>query len=63
MKWNISDYFYQNQERLHAILSEDNSVYPEFPGTVDLPQFEKLWMCLYIRLGILIDFPCFTSLF
>lgn len=24
---------------------------PEFPGTINMPSFDKLWMCLYARLG------------
>lgn len=32
-------------------LSEDVSVFPDFPGTLNLPNFDKLWMCLYARLG------------
>lgn len=30
---------------------DDGSVLPDFPGTVNMPQFDKLWMCLYARLG------------
>lgn len=32
-------------------ISEEVSVFPEFPGTLNMPNFDKLWMCLYARLG------------
>ncbi|XP_015608910.1 protein MON2 homolog isoform X3 [Cephus cinctus] len=52
LMWNISDYFYQNQEKLCASLQGDSaSVFPDFPGTTNMPPFDKLWMCLYARLG------------
>lgn len=50
-QWNISDYFYQNQEKLRASLTSDNQVFPDFPGVPNMPPFDKLWMCLYARLG------------
>jgi hypothetical protein len=50
-QWNISDYFYQNQEKLCQSLSGDVTVFPDFPGTPNMPPFDKLWMCLYARLG------------
>lgn len=50
-QWNISDYFYQNQEKLYQSLSGDMTVFPDFPGTPNMPPFDKLWMCLYARLG------------
>lgn len=51
-QWNISDYFYQNQEKICASLQGDSaSVFPDFPGTTNMPPFDKLWMCLYARLG------------
>lgn len=51
-QWNISDYFYQNQEKLCVSLKGDSSsVFPDFPGTTNMPPFDKLWMCLYARLG------------
>jgi len=50
-QWNISDYFYQNQEKLCQSLSGDMTVFPDFPGTPNMPPFDKLWMCLYARLG------------
>ncbi|XP_046407133.1 protein MON2 homolog isoform X3 [Ischnura elegans] len=51
LMWNISDYFYQNQEKLCQSLSGDSNVFPDFPGTPNMPPFDKLWMCLYARLG------------
>lgn len=50
-QWNISDYFHQNQAKLSQTLSEDASVFPDFPGTLNMPNFDKLWMCFYVRLG------------
>ncbi|XP_055376967.1 protein MON2 homolog [Condylostylus longicornis] len=51
LMWNISDYFNQNQEKL--IQAEVGEIYvlPDFPGIVNIPQFDKLWMCLYARIG------------
>ncbi|XP_037044984.1 protein MON2 homolog isoform X3 [Bradysia coprophila] len=46
LMWNISDFFNQNQEKL-----------PDFPGTLNMPQFDKLWMCLFARLGDLCGDP------
>ncbi|XP_046682789.1 protein MON2 homolog isoform X2 [Homalodisca vitripennis] len=51
LMWNISDYFYQNKEKLFQSLQGDTSAFPDFPGTQDLPPFDRLWMCLYTRLG------------
>ncbi|KAL0268714.1 UNVERIFIED_CONTAM: hypothetical protein PYX00_010542 [Menopon gallinae] len=51
LMWNISDYFYQNQEKLTQTLSVDSTVFPDFPGMPDMPPFDKLWMCLYTKLG------------
>uniref|UniRef100_A0A6A7FWF1 Protein MON2 homolog n=2 Tax=Hirondellea gigas TaxID=1518452 RepID=A0A6A7FWF1_9CRUS len=52
LMWNISDYFYQNQEKLRASLSSDGGpAFPAFPGLPNMPPFDKLWMCLYARLG------------
>lgn len=51
-QWNISDFFNQNQEKLSAsVVSEDLTVLPDFPGTINMPHFDKLWMCLFARLG------------
>lgn len=30
---------------------DDSAILPDFPGTVKMPQFDKLWMCLYAKLG------------
>ncbi|XP_014237162.1 protein MON2 homolog isoform X1 [Trichogramma pretiosum] len=50
--WNISDYFYHNHEKICASLSGDSaSVFPDFPGTTNMSAFDKLWMCLFARLG------------
>lgn len=51
LMWNISDFFYQNQEKLCQALSGDSTVFPEFPGTPNMSPFDKLWMCLFARLG------------
>lgn len=51
LMWNISDYFHQNQGKLSQTLTDDNSVFPDFPGTLNMANFDKLWMCLYARLG------------
>ncbi|EFA11008.1 Protein MON2 homolog-like Protein [Tribolium castaneum] len=51
LMWNISDYFHQNQGKLSQTLTEDTTVLPDFPGTLNMPSFDKLWMCLYARLG------------
>ena len=52
LMWNVSDYFYQNQDRLRSSLSNDaGPAFPAFPGLPNMPPFDKLWMCLYARLG------------
>ncbi|XP_050085365.1 protein MON2 homolog [Anopheles aquasalis] len=51
LMWNISDYFNQNQEKLSQTVCDDMSVLPDFPGTLNMPHFDRLWMCLYARLG------------
>ncbi|ERL84532.1 hypothetical protein D910_01962, partial [Dendroctonus ponderosae] len=51
LMWNICDYFHQNQGKLSQTLIDDATVLPDFPGTLDMPSFDKLWMCLYARLG------------
>lgn len=51
LMWNISDYFNQNQDRLSQNVGDDVSVLPDFPHTLNMPHFDKLWMCLYARLG------------
>lgn len=51
LMWNISDYFNQNQDRLSQNVGDEASVLPDFPHTLNMPHFDKLWMCLYARLG------------
>ncbi|XP_030384078.1 protein MON2 homolog isoform X2 [Scaptodrosophila lebanonensis] len=51
LMWNISDFFNQNQEKLMSAQVNDVAILPDFPGTVKMPQFDKLWMCLYAKLG------------
>ncbi|XP_028146572.1 protein MON2 homolog [Diabrotica virgifera virgifera] len=51
LMWNISDYFHQNQGKLSQASLEESTVLPDFPGTVNMPSFDKLWMCLYSSLG------------
>ncbi|CAG5101303.1 Similar to mon2: Protein MON2 homolog (Drosophila melanogaster) [Cotesia congregata] len=52
LMWNLSDYFFQNQEKLcHSLKGDTGSIFPDFPGTTNMPPFDKLWMCLYTRLG------------
>ncbi|XP_063995099.1 protein MON2 homolog [Diachasmimorpha longicaudata] len=55
LMWNISDYFFQNQEKILNSLKSNESqvenIFPDFPGTTNMPSFDKLWMCLYTRLG------------
>ncbi|KAL7044610.1 hypothetical protein ACKWTF_002001 [Chironomus riparius] len=51
LMWNISDYFNQNQDRLSQNVGDDISVLPDFPHTLNMPHFDKLWMVLYARLG------------
>ncbi|XP_063438367.1 protein MON2 homolog isoform X1 [Mytilus trossulus] len=47
--WNISDFFYQNREKiaqeLESDLSENDS------KKLGMPAFDSLWMCLYSKLG------------
>lgn len=50
-QWNISDYFHLNQGKLNQTVTEDTTVLPDFPGVPNMPSFDKLWMCLYARLG------------
>jgi hypothetical protein len=51
LMWNISDYFNQNQDKLSQAANEDLSALPDFPHTLNIPPFDKLWMNLYARLG------------
>lgn len=51
LMWNISDYFNQNQDKLSQNVGDEVSVLPDFPHTLNMPHFDKLWMVLYARLG------------
>lgn len=51
LMWNISDYFNQNQERLSSPNAEDVGPFSDFIGAPNMVPFDKLWMCLYARLG------------
>ncbi|KAI5726742.1 hypothetical protein M8J76_007765 [Diaphorina citri] len=53
LMWYIADYFYQNQEKICVILANENSVFPEINFGSEMPAFDKLWMCLYLKLGAL----------
>ena len=33
---------------------EKKKVFPDFPGLPNMAAFDKLWMCLYTKLGILL---------
>ena len=50
-QWNISDYFYQNRERI----KNDLKATPKSPDKSDkveeISPFDALWMCLFTRLG------------
>ncbi|KAL4226462.1 Endocytosis and vacuole integrity protein [Mactra antiquata] len=51
--WNISDYFYQNRERIKSELdsSPSDDVVKVRETTDGLSSFDALWMCLFTRLG------------
>ncbi|XP_043230442.1 protein MON2 homolog isoform X1 [Amphibalanus amphitrite] len=51
LMWNISDYFFQSQDKLRSCLTAEAGVFPEFPGVQNMPPFDRLWMCLFARLG------------
>lgn len=51
LMWNISDFFNQNQEKLVNMEIDKDFILPDFPGAFKMPQFDKLWMCLYAKLG------------
>lgn len=34
-----------------SLKGDSSTVFPDFPGTTNMPPFDKLWMCLYARLG------------
>lgn len=54
--WNISDYLYQNRskiaEELSVVDAEHRQDSGKHEGTrTSLPAFDKLWMCVYAKLG------------
>ena len=49
--WNLSDYFYQNQESLKTAIIAEPKILPDLPGYKEMSVFDKLWMCLFSRLG------------
>ncbi|XP_023214026.1 protein MON2 homolog isoform X4 [Centruroides sculpturatus] len=48
--WNIADYLFQNQEKIHKLLDEnmDDAIANQ---SSSLPPFDNLWMCLFTCLG------------
>ncbi|XP_050438772.1 protein MON2 homolog isoform X2 [Adelges cooleyi] len=51
LMWNVADYFYQNKDKLSQSLCDGSVVFPDFPGVSEMPEFDKLWMCLFTKLG------------
>ena len=49
--WNLSDYFYQNQDSLKTAIIAEPKILPDLPGYKEMCVFGKLWMCLFSRLG------------
>jgi len=49
--WNLSDYFYQNQDSLKDSIIAEPKILPDLPGYKEMSVFDKLWMCLFSRLG------------
>lgn len=49
--WNISDFFYQNSDRLSESLSADSGSLPQFPNVPAMSPFDRLWMCLFSKIG------------
>ena len=49
--WNLSDYFYQNQAALKNSIIAEPKILPDLPGYKEMSVFDKLWMCLFSRLG------------
>lgn len=47
--WNISDFFYQNREKIAQELESDLSESDR--KKLGMPAFDSLWMCLYTKLG------------
>jgi len=50
-QWNTADFLYQNRVKILENLSPDISVFPDFPGVPETPQFDRLWLGIYQRLG------------
>ncbi len=48
-QWNISDYFYQNREKIIKELDRDLSTREK--AKLNMAPFDGLWMCLYSKLG------------
>ena len=51
LTWNIADFLYQNRDKILETLTPDISVFPDFPGVPEIPQFDRLWLGIYQRLG------------
>lgn len=51
LQWNIADFLYQNRAKILENLTPDVSVFPDFPGVSEIPQFDRLWLGIYQRLG------------
>lgn len=49
--WNLSDYFYQNQDSLRNAIIAEPKILPDLPGYKEMCTFDKLWMCLFSKLG------------
>ena len=49
LQWNISDYFYQNREKIIKELDRDLS--DKEKAKLNMAPFDALWMCLYSKLG------------
>ncbi|XP_065559152.1 protein MON2 homolog isoform X2 [Artemia franciscana] len=51
MLWNVSDYFYQNRESFKKTLATEEKDFLSLKDMVKLQPFDRLWMCLYMKLG------------
>ncbi|XP_059169708.1 protein MON2 homolog [Physella acuta] len=52
--WNISDFFFQNRQRIKQELDAEGSQADVCPSTDSIkapPPFDALWMCLFSQLG------------
>ncbi|XP_030829471.1 protein MON2 homolog isoform X2 [Strongylocentrotus purpuratus] len=51
--WNISDYLYQNREKIRTVLSKETvgGPKPTSNGEQPIPPFDALWLTLYSRLA------------